>query len=84
MGHFSFHPIGVQQTLAQAQAFGDGGVVCMQREMSAFHLCFDSSAAFLGRARSVMLMPSLVDSNHPFIERAHDLAGSYTEKAKKK
>lgn len=59
-------------------------MVCMQQEMSAFHLCFDSSAAFLGRARSVMLIPSLVDSNHPFIERAHELAGSRTEEAKKK
>lgn len=54
----------------------------MQWEMSAFHLCFDSNTAFLGRVRSVMLILSLVDSNHPFIEHAHDLAGSHTEKAK--
>lgn len=59
-------------------------MVCVQWEMSAFRLCFDSNAAFLGRVRSVMLILSLVDSNHPFIERAHDLAGSHMEKAKKK
>lgn len=56
----------------------------MQQEMSAFHLCFDSSPAFLGRVRSVMLILSLVDSNHPFVEQLHDLAGSHVEKAKKK
>ena len=59
-------------------------MVCVQQEMSAFRLCFDSSGAFLGRARSVMLILSLVDSNHPFIERAHDLADAHMEKSKKK
>lgn len=30
-----------------------------------------------------MFIPALVDSNHPFIEGAHGLAGSHREEAKK-
>lgn len=37
-------------------------------ETSACALCLDSSTEFLGRVSSVMFIPSLVDSNHPFIE----------------
>lgn len=79
LGHFSFPPIAAQQTLAEAQTFGDGTAICMQQEMSAFHLCFDSNAAFLGKVRSVMLILSLVDSNHPFIEhRAASRSGTFS------
>lgn len=42
-----------------------------------------SRAEFLGRVRPVMSIPALVDSNHPFIEGAHALAGSPREEAKK-
>lgn len=55
----------------------------MQQETSACALCLDSRAEFLGRVRPVMFLPSPVDSNHPFIEGAHDLAGSHREEAKK-